>query len=411
MGNFPLVHKPKKLQLANEPNKYNLTKVNNYFSDDFWVEGKALQQLDQLALNSNIKKISAFPDLHPGKYGPVGAAILADKIYPMLIGNDIGCGMGFFELDIPVNKLKLGKITKRWRALENGNLENTECYLNEARLDDSHINKLGTIGGGNHFCELQVVDDIFMDGYLDKAKAYLLVHSGSRSYGNMVFDEMAMGAALGFDAHSEEGIAYLAAHDRAVAYAAINRRLIAEHAATLLNANMRLIVDVPHNLIEATKDGFLHRKGAAKASFSLVPIAGSRASLSYVVQPSANIEQALCSLSHGAGRKYDRRSMFERGAKTRSARDALKRNDWGGQLICDDKKLLIEEGADAYKEAGQVVKQLQSFDLVTPIAALRPLVTFKCANTESEEGKGIKTLGKKSKKPFLRVQKKGWFDV
>lgn len=410
MGNSPLANKLKNIEITKK------AEVKQYFYNDFWVEGKALQQLDQLAEIETITKIAAFPDLHPGKYGPVGAAILADKIFPMLIGNDIGCGMAFFELDIHPSKIKMGKITERWRALEDGNLENSDAYLEDAGfdqgdLDNSHFNKLGTIGGGNHFCELQLVDDIFINGYLDKAKAYLLVHSGSRSYGNMVFDEMAMGAAFGFDATSDEAIAYLAAHDRAVAYAAINRRLIGEHAARLLNADLRLIADVPHNLVTQTPAGFLHRKGAAKADVALVPIAGSRASLSYIVRPSSNIEQALFSLSHGAGRKYDRRSMFERGAKTKSAREALKRNGWGGQLICDDRKLLIEEGADAYKDAGQVVEQLGSFDLVEPVAALRPLITFKCANSESNEEKSRKSFGKKSKKTFERVEKKGWFDV
>ncbi|WP_346433009.1 RtcB family protein [Breoghania sp.] len=85
--------------------------------------------------------------------------------------------------------------------------------------------------------------------------------------------------------------------------------MIAERAAEALRAKCRLIANVPHNLIEVQAGAFLHRNGAAKADIALVPIAGSRDTPSFLVKPTANREEALSSLAHRAGRKYNRSSM------------------------------------------------------------------------------------------------------
>ncbi|TIX56061.1 MAG: RNA ligase RtcB family protein, partial [Mesorhizobium sp.] len=108
-------------------------------------------------------------------------------------------------------------------------------------------------------------------------------------------------------------------------------------------------------------------------------IAGSRASLSYVVQVLDATGSSLGGISHGAGRKYDRATMHGRAGRNRSERDALLRNGWGGQLICDDRNLVIEEAASAYKDAGQVVRDLAEAGLVLALAAMKPLVTYKKA--------------------------------
>jgi len=88
---------------------------------------------------------------------------------------------------------------------------------------------------------------------------------------------------------------------------------------------------------------------------------------------------SLGGISHGAGRKYDRATMHGRSGRNRSERDALLRNEWGGQLICDDRDLVIEEAASAYKDAGRVVQDLVDAGLVQALAAMRPLVTYKKA--------------------------------
>lgn len=90
--------------------------------------------------------------------------------------------------------------------------------------------------------------------------------------------------------------------DRTVFWARLNRQIIAERAAEALRADVELVSDVPHNILTQTPDGWLHRKGAAVAA-DLVPVAGARATSSYLLRPLGQ-DQALASLSHGAGRRY-----------------------------------------------------------------------------------------------------------
>lgn len=361
--------------------------VQRFYSGKTWIEGAADEQLDLVSRMSGVSRVAAFPDLHPGKYGPVGSAILADRIYPQLIGNDIGCGMSLFALNLPARKLKLDKIAQKFRALEGPWNGDAQERLAVAGLPvDLHPQALGTIGGGNHFCELQVVDEadesrLPADHALKKGDLMLLVHSGSRSLGMTVFGSVLDGFS-GLDPESSAGKAYLVAHDEAVRWASLNRQLIAERAAFALRTDLRLVCDVPHNLIEGHRGLVLHRKGAAKADGPLVPLAGSRDALSYLLVPRQTRPDALASLAHGSGRKYDRRSMAGRAGATRSDRENLVRTSFGGQVICEDRQLLVEEAPGAYKDPGQVLEDLQSSGLADRAAALKPLLTFKKAISE-----------------------------
>src|SRR5580698_3433491 len=92
--------------------------IHVFASSKSWIEGKATLQLEQVAELPGIRMVAAMPDLHPGKYGPVGCAVLADQIHPQLVGSDIGCGMGLFELDIPARKLRLNQLADRLHALD-----------------------------------------------------------------------------------------------------------------------------------------------------------------------------------------------------------------------------------------------------------------------------------------------------
>ncbi|TYC48552.1 RNA ligase RtcB family protein [Rhodobacterales bacterium] len=365
--------------------------IHRFYSSASWIEGAAEDQLCMAAGLAGVSHIAAFPDLHPGKYGPVGSTILADRIYPQLIGNDIGCGMSVYVLDLPARKLRLDKAAIRLRALEGPWQGDAAHRLKQAGLaHDLHDASLGTIGGGNHFCELQRVGETTSTGLLSstglaEGDLVLMVHSGSRSLGTEVFGTV-LGAFGGLDADARDGAAYLEAHDRAVAWASLNRTLVAERAAQALRCDYRLACDAPHNLIEAHRGGFLHRKGAAKADMPLVPLAGSRDALSYLLQPLPGNPDALASLAHGAGRKYDRRSMTLRTGKTRSERDRLTRTSFGGMVICEDRQLLVEEAPGAYKDPGQVVRDLASAGLAAPLASLTPLVTFKKAVGADADG-------------------------
>jgi release factor H-coupled RctB family protein len=364
--------------------------ISRFYSPSTWIEGEAIRQLDEVAARPGMIELAAFPDLHPGKYGPVGMVALADRLYPQFVGNDIGCGMSLFELDLPLRKFKLEKAAEQLRKLEGVDLDDPAERLEQLGMPgDYFAGALGTIGGGNHFCEVQAVDDAADSIPLDRQRLYLLVHSGSRSLGASIFGDVitANGAMHnGLEIGTEAAVEYLLDHDCAVAWASLNRQMIAERAAWTLRADVRLVTDVPHNLVRPGERGVFHYKGAAHvAAGQLAPVAGSRATLSHVVRARDGVSGSLGGISHGAGRKYDRKAMHGRAGGTKSEREALAGNPWGGIAICDDRNLLVEEAAAAYKDAGRVVADLESFGLVEPVAGMRPLVTYKSVQADVRE--------------------------
>ena len=345
--------------------------IRNFFTPAAWIDTRAQDQLKHVAAMDGVRAMAAFPDLHPGRHGPVGCAVLSDRLYPLLAGGDIGCGMALWRLDLPARKLRVDKAATRLRALAAAP-ESGAKALEAAGLDpDLFPQALGTIGGGNHFCELQRVVDSARPDLADPSRAYLLVHSGSRGLGASVLDDW-LAERLGDDA------AYLAAHDQAVAWARLNRARIAARAACALRADLELVVDSPHNLITRHQGAWLHRKGAAQAG-GIVPLAGSRATASYLLDASYAPQDALASTAHGAGRRYDRRGMHGRVGGSRSGLDALRRTKLGSRVICEDKALLVEEAPQAYKSADQVVADLEATGVARPLASFHPLVTYKTA--------------------------------
>ena len=365
--------------------------IHVYASSKSWIEGNATLQLQQVAGLPGVKTVAAMPDLHPGKYGPVGCAILADRIYPALVGSDIGCGMGLFALDIAARKLRLDQVADRLHALDQPWDGDVETILSDASLKVSTFDaSLGSIGGGNHFCEIQAIEDILApevaaQAGLERDHAYVLVHSGSRGLGASVLEQVMLAGQAALDPVSSEGRAYMDAHAHAVRWAKLNRLVIAERAAALVRADLRPVNDLAHNMVElqsgaGNHDVALHRKGAAASDRGLVPVPGSRGTLSYLVEPLAAARaETLASLAHGAGRKYDRASMHGRVRVKKSDVAHLERNPYGGIVVCKDRDLLAEEAPEAYKNIDRVIADLVEFGLARVVATFRPLVTFKKA--------------------------------
>ena len=361
----------------------NQAPVARFWSAGAWIDAAADDQCRHVASLPGVRALAAFPDLHPGKYGPVGAAILADRLYPQLVGGDIGCGMSLFRLDLPARRLRLDKAAERLRALEGPWPGDAPMALAAAGLaPDLAPDALGTVGGGNHFCEVQKVVRSETDA-IDGATLHLLVHSGSRSLGHGIFAALGASGLEGWTPESEAAQRYLAAHDAATRWASLNRAVIAQRAAAALRCDMELIADAPHNLATRTPDGFLHRKGAAKADGPLVPLAGSRDAPSYLLRP-LDHPQALGSLSHGAGRRYSRGTMAGRVGGSKSALAQLSRNRQGGAAICADKRLLVEEAPTAYKPVTKVLADLTGFGLAHSVAEFAPLITFKTAREDRD---------------------------
>ena len=374
-----------------------------------WIEGEAIRQLFAAAKLPGVSFAVGFPDLHPGKGAPVGAAFVADGvIHPYLIGGDIGCGMALFKTDLPRHKAKLD----RWTALP-FDLEHPwegdtrERLASEGLLTTQFVEAFGTLGGGNHFAELQAVEKVedskaFALLDLGRDELVLLVHSGSRGVGQSVLEtHIEEHGAGGIDARSHAATRYLLCHDHAVRWAEANRALIAERFLTTLGARGRRVLDACHNSITPVpspsplrgeraavrgENGFgvrtekatrwLHRKGAAPADCGPVVIPGTRGSLSYLVQPRGDGASHAWSLAHGAGRKWSRSDSRLR-VRERFRPAQLVQTGLGSRVICGDRGLLYEEAPPAYKDIEQVIADLVGAGLVTVIATLRPLLTYK----------------------------------
>lgn len=353
-----------------------------------WMEGEALRQLEQTAALPGMLRAVGMPDLHPGRGNPVGAAFASQGLfYPHLVGSDIGCGMALFALDVPRHKARRDRIVDRLDGIEGPWDGDARAWLQEhgagRTLFDS---SLGTIGGGNHFAEVQTVADVndaaACDALgLDTRSLFLLVHSGSRGLGESILRAHTCHHGAGpLTEGSEASDSYLASHDDAVRWAFANRALVAHRVCTRLGARYTRVLDVCHNsVVQKSVDGlpcWLHRKGAAPHDAGPLVIPGSRGAKSYLVSPEGDGAGCLHSLAHGAGRKWTREGARSR-LKERMRAKELLRTPLGSAVICDDKDLLYEEAPQAYKDIDSVVGDLVNAGFARVLATIVPLVTYK----------------------------------
>ena len=365
------------------------TQVRLIASAQSWVEPEALRQLFAISNLDGISHVVGFPDLHPGKRTPVGAAFVTQGvIYPQLIGDDVGCGMSLFSTDL---SLRSAGLVDEWAGvrfnLEHPWDESVDNILAENGSESTEFDEeLGTIGGGNHFAELQVVEEVlntraFRKTGLSKARLVLLVHGGSRGLGESIGSVHREGyIANGLADDSSAAATWLRDHEAAVRWAKLNRELIARRFMAALGAEAECLWDGCHNSITRTEaDGetaWIHRKGAVDSAAQFVVIPGSRGSLSYVAKPVGDSESHAWSLAHGAGRKWVRSEARLRMRK-RFSRHELVQTRLGGRVVCEERDLLYEEAPAAYKNIDVVVQDLVDAGLVSVIATLRPLFTYK----------------------------------
>jgi len=359
--------------------------INIIASDQSWIEGEAIRQLQETARLPGITRAVGHPDLHPGKGIPVGASFLAEGvIYPHLVGNDIGCGMGLWRTDIAVHKFKLDKTVKKLKGFEEAYDDDVSDLLDATGLSSEDAgHSLGTIGGGNHFAEFQTVETIFNAEVaermgLDAKSVHLLVHSGSRGLGEAILRRhVDRYRAQGLKANTDAFDAYIERHDKAVLWAEVNRKVIARRFMEKLNTDGECLLDICHNSVTPQNGLWLHRKGAAPSDNGAVVIPGSRGAITYVVMPKTErAEAALWSLAHGAGRKWKRSDVKARLSKRYSVSE-LTKTKLGGRVICEDKALIFEEAPEAYKDIEEVINALTNAGLIEPVAAMRPLITYK----------------------------------
>ena len=369
------------------------TCVQVFANSRVWMEDAALQQLHTTAKLPGIRAAVGLPDLHPGRGYPVGAAFFSvGRFYPALVGGDIGCGMSLLATDLRAHSTSASKLEKALGNID-GPLaaqhiaDDVQAELqaiarsvgvfSTAQLMDS----LGTIGGGNHFAEVQVVDAVYEPGVLDAKRVYLMVHSGSRGLGGALLrshiDRFNHG---GLAADGADATQYLAQHAAALRFAVLNRAHIAQRMARALRCEVDAVLDITHNHVLPHvwqgQAGYLHRKGATPADQGLVVIPGSRGDFSHVLRPVAGRHEALDSLAHGAGRKWARTDCMGR-LKPRFSLAELLQTRFDSAVVCADKALVYEEAPQAYKDVDAVVATLIEAGLVQPVARLKPVLTYK----------------------------------
>jgi release factor H-coupled RctB family protein len=380
-------------------------RVSVIASARLWMEDAAVQQLLTSAQLPGMQQVVGLPDLHPGRGHPVGAVFFSGgRFYPALVGNDIGCGMSLLQTDILMGKVKLDKLDRQlgnldgaigddeWAVLNNrdaglqAHIDALAQRMAQAGLDLSHLRALGTLGGGNHFVELQVIDEVrdavaFERSGLGLKKLQILVHSGSRGLGQAILQAHveAFGHA-GLPDSGADASDYLARHDAALAFARLNRAVIALRVASRLHCSAAPVIDIHHNLLTSAQvngqAGWLHRKGATPSDQGLVMLPGSRGDYSYVLAPLGEDAASLSSLAHGAGRKWARTDCKGRLFKLFSP-DHLSRTPIGSRVICNDKALIYEEAPQAYKNVDSVLDCLLGANLVRVVARSKPVLTYK----------------------------------
>jgi release factor H-coupled RctB family protein len=373
-----------------------------------YVITTAIKQLNDICKLPNMLFAFGYPDLHPGPNIPIGATfITSDVVYPNLIGSDIGCGISLTKINYNAKKINQHK-RDNWAQHIINKFENIDIKLDVlppiiewgkglAGVDwdlipsdfDQNCIKLGTIGSGNHFCELHTIDTIFDDDKckhygLDDDKIYILAHSGSRGLGAFIQNHYMNKYKndLGKGIMAPNIHQYLQLHNEACIWSSYNRYYITKkimECVGIHDHDMTCISDVQHNEVVSYDNYYIHRKGALGTDNKILVIAGSRGSLSYVVEPLIDDIKYGFSIAHGAGRKWSRnttRMKYKEFQRTGKITD-ITLSSMGSRVKCKNKELLIEEIEHAYKDITDVIDDMVELGMINILCTLRPFITYK----------------------------------
>jgi len=371
------------------------------------IEGNTLAQAQNIAnLPFVFKHVAVMPDAHLGYGMPIGGVMASEEmVIPNAVGVDIGCGMCAVKTSltsISTEKLKvvLGGIRntiplgfkhhkkKQHRSLmpkvQGGRIEDLPLVSKEY---SNARTQLGTLGGGNHFIEIQKGND---------GRIWLMIHSGSRNIGFKVanhYNRLAIDlnrkwgsniphkwqlAFLPID--DESGRTYLREMQYCLDFAYANRKLMMERIKDVLLAVVQPVtfepmINIAHNYAALEthfhKNVMIHRKGATSAQegeIGIIP--GSQGTPSYIVRGKGEHE-SFQSCSHGAGRKMGRKQA-QRQLDLDHEQKLLEDQ---GILHSVRSKRDLDEASGAYKNIDEVIEN--QLDLVEVLVELRPLAVIK----------------------------------
>ena len=370
------------------------------------IESGAMEQIANLAqLPFAREHIAIMPDCHQGYGMPIGGVLATQNvIIPNAVGVDIGCGMRVLKTNLSLDEVNpyiqtiIGEIRKVIPVgFEHNKEPNYMAMPIMGEFGDGYdvvepeyesaTKQIGTLGGGNHFIEIQRDEDNMI---------WIMIHSGSRNLGYKVanhYNEIAKKinedyfssvpkkwdlAFLPSDSiHAEN---YIKEMNYCVEFARNNRWLMLSKIANILNEAFSDFSaletwDVPHNYVALEhhfkKDVWVHRKGATRAregELGIIP--GSQGTCSYIVEGLGN-KESFESCSHGAGRKMGRK-MAKKHLNLEEQQEIM---DSQGIVHSIRGKDNLDEAPGAYKDIN-VVMDAQK-DLVKIVHELHPLGVLK----------------------------------
>ena len=370
------------------------------------IEDGALRQAKNLAnLPFIFKHLAIMPDAHEGYGMPIGGVLATNSVViPNAVGVDIGCGMCAVKTSLTnIDKLQLQSVIelikqripvgfKHQEKRQDDNLMPKGYLIDDMQVIkkeyNSALKQIGTLGGGNHFIEIQKGDDGFI---------WIMIHSGSRNLGKKVADyynkiavklnemwfsqvEKAKELAF-FPIQTKEAKEYFDEMNYCVEFALSNRRLMMENAKGCFQDSINLsiefepIINIAHNYARwenhFNKDVIVHRKGATSAKVGEIGIIpGSQGTKSYIVEGIGNADSFM-SCSHGAGRKMGRKQA-QRELNLENEIQAMEKQG----IIHNIKSVAdLDEASGAYKDIDIVMENQK--DLVKILVGLKPLAVVK----------------------------------
>ncbi len=373
------------------------------------IEEGALAQAKNLAnLPFTFKHIAIMPDAHQGYGMPIGGVLATqDVIIPNAVGVDIGCGMcavktNLTELDTDTLKKIMSRIrevvpvgfNKHKKPQNVDSMPGVVNYPEVVGIDEMPIVKrefqnafyqVGTLGGGNHFIEIQKGND----GHI-----WIMIHSGSRNLGFKVakhYNDLAnelnqkwhssipKEEELAFlPMNSKEGKSYIREMNYCVEFALSNRSLMMDRVIEIMSGVKEFtsvgdVVNIAHNYAKMEnhfgQNVMVHRKGATLAREGTVGIIpGSQGTRSFIVKGKGN-KESFESCSHGAGRKMGRKQA----KKTLNLEEEQKKLEGIVHSVRTEKDL--DEAPGSYKDIETVMEN--QTDLVDILVELTPLGVIK----------------------------------
>jgi tRNA-splicing ligase RtcB len=459
------------------------TRIRLFLSGGVALDAASREKIERMLSLADIRHIAVLPDVHSKPDNPVPTGIVTltkNTIYAFAIGQEVGCGVRILKTPLTIDDLDARKIESIFAAIkgllrdnlkkqpfigrdeyikilldgyawakENFSLERRPFTQNRGLgLGDSltmltpqealrviprdafraGLYRLGALGGGNHFLELQVVDTVFEKRRaaalgLEKGDLLFMFHTGAGVFSKRIdnyygiryqrhrrdkylrsqfrkalyhFNDFRLDRLKGrwqiffaqkyrgIDAASPEARRYLALLNAAFNYSFVNRCFISQFISESVNrmlgrtVELEVIADIAHERIDLERlDGesfWVHRNGACRAEGEVLPLPGFPGGPSFLCAPGQGLSKSFYSLNHGAGRVLSKAEAKDKFSQKDIVKDfeekQIKLYKLGDENVSEQAPL-------AFKDINAVIETLKGHSLINPILSTKPLAIIK----------------------------------